>query len=134
MQPIHREATKRSPALLFDFEHHRLSLAGESYPEDAAAFFGPPLKAMAEYLDGLVDAHVELELRMTYFNSSSAKALMNMFQLLEHAASRGLSTRVRWFFDPEDDAMQEFGEDFAEDFEHGEFELVPLPQGQDISP
>ncbi|MBK1650050.1 DUF1987 domain-containing protein [Rhabdochromatium marinum] len=127
MQSIHREATKRSPELRFDFAHHRLSLAGESYPEDAAAFFGPPLQAMADYLDSLTEASVELELRMTYFNSSSAKALMNMFQLLERAAARGITARVRWYYDPEDDAMQEFGEDFAADFQHSAFEMIPLP-------
>lgn len=128
MQNIHREATERSPELRFDFAHHRFSLAGESYPEDAAAFFGPPIKAMADFLAGLNDASepVELELRMRYFNSSSAKALMNIFQLLERAAARGVPTQVRWLYDPEDDAMEEFGEDFAEDFEHGAFELVAL--------
>lgn len=131
MQSIYREATERSPELKFDFTNHRLLLSGESYPEDAAAFFGPLLQALSKYLDSLSVESVELELRMTYFNSSSAKALMNIFQLLERAAARGLPIRVRWFYDPEDDAMEEFGEDFSEDFEHGEFELIALTQSEE---
>ncbi|WPL17280.1 hypothetical protein Thiowin_02276 [Thiorhodovibrio winogradskyi] len=136
MDTIHREATERSPELRFDFANHRFSLAGESYPEDAAAFFGPPIKAMADYLQSLSETSepVVLELRMRYFNSSSAKALMNIFQLLERAAARGVPTHVRWLYDPEDDAMEEFGEDFAEDFEHGRFEMVPLTQNGGSSP
>ena len=42
---IHLAATDRSPNVIFDFETDKLSITGESYPEDAAAFFGPLLEA-----------------------------------------------------------------------------------------
>ena len=66
-----------------------------------------------------------VDVAMVYFNSSSAKALMNLFQLLEKAAEAGRAVSVRWFFDPDDDMMEELGEDFAEDFVHASFSLEP---------
>ena len=119
--------TERSPLVDFDFEQHRLRLEGESYPEDAAAFFGPLIAALERYLDGLrLDppaSSVVLDLRLAYFNSSSAKAFMNIFQRLEAAARDGVAVLVNWHYQADDDTMMEFGEDFREDFQAAHFEL-----------
>ncbi len=45
MDRITLPRTERSPEVDFDFASGRLVLRGESYPEDAAAFFGPLLQA-----------------------------------------------------------------------------------------
>lgn len=126
MQPISHTATERTPQVDFDFPDHRLRMSGESYPEDAAAFFGPLLQALREYLNQEHEAPLTFTLEMLYFNSSSAKALMNMFQMLEDTAARGREITIYWRYHRDDDTMEEFGEDFAEDFVHGRFELCPL--------
>jgi len=125
MQNIHIEPTERSPAVDFAFDAGRLRMHGESYPEDAAAFFGPLLQALRDYAAGLDGQEVVMDLEMAYFNSSSAKALMNMFQVLEDAAGDGASVTINWHYQSDDDAMEEFGEDFAEDFESATFNLCP---------
>jgi len=45
-------ATERSPEIDFRFDANHLALRGEAYPEDAAAFFGPLLKALAAHCEG----------------------------------------------------------------------------------
>lgn len=122
---IHIEPTDRSPAVAFDFGTRKLSLAGESYPEDAASFYGPILQALGAFVDGLGDGDLVFDLEMVYFNSSSAKALMNMFQMLERAAATGAAVTINWRYHVDDDIMQEFGEDFSEDFVHARFNLCP---------
>ena len=69
-------ATDRSPEVDFDFDNHLLSLKGESYPEDVAAFYGPVFEALDNYLLGLDAGRCSFEFRLIYFNSSSAKAIM----------------------------------------------------------
>ncbi|KXX65651.1 DUF1987 domain-containing protein [Marichromatium gracile] len=126
LETLYRAPTERSPLLEFDFANRRLRIEGESYPEDAAAFFGPVIQALDAFLATASTGQspaLLVELRMSYFNSSSAKALMNIFQRLERAAGAGLGVRIRWHYHVEDDTMQEFGEDFSEDFEHAVFEL-----------
>lgn len=126
MEKISIEATERTPYTAFDPDARHLLLRGESYPEDAAAFFGPLQQALREFLPQLDDVPFVVDLELSYFNSSSAKALMNMFMLLEQAAAAGHSVRINWHFHPDDDTMAEFGEDFAEDFKHAGFALCPI--------
>jgi SiaC family regulatory phosphoprotein len=128
MQDIFIPSTDRTPEVRFAFGAHVLSLSGESYPEDAAAFYGPLFQSLNQFAAGLNGGRVVMDLRLDYFNSSSAKALMRIFQLLEDAATKGNEVRVNWHFDPEDDTMQEFGEDFAQDFEKAKFTLCPAVQ------
>ncbi|GAB2944370.1 DUF1987 domain-containing protein [Aquaspirillum soli] len=124
MQSIRIPAAERTPEVEFDFASGRLSLAGESYPEDTAAFFGPLQQALHDYLTTAPAATIEFDLRMVYFNSSSAKALMNLFRLLEEQATRGLAITIRWWYHEEDETMLESGEDFAEEFQHAQFLLT----------
>lgn len=117
------EGTDRSPFVLFDPSAGRLEMRGESYPEDAAGFFGPLLGQLETYLSG--GRRLTAELWMDYFNSSSAKALMNMFQLFEDRSGGGAAVTVNWYFHEDDDTMREFGEDFAGDFSHAAFNMCP---------
>ncbi|MBI3444133.1 MAG: DUF1987 domain-containing protein [Magnetospirillum sp.] len=127
MENLRITATERSPEVDFDFAAGRLRLKGESYPEDASAVFGPIFAALESFLASAPQGReVLFEFDLTYFNSSSAKALMNMFQVLDHAASGGRTITVNWFFAPDDDTMKEFGEDFSEDLEHVAFNLVAV--------
>ncbi len=125
MTRIQIAATARSPEVDFDFESGHLSLRGESYPEDAAAFFGPLLQALRAHLGAPDAAPITFEVALAYFNSSSAKALMNLFMPLEDAADEGRHVTIRWLYAEGDETIAEAGEDFAADFEHARFELVP---------
>lgn len=127
MEKIIIEATERTPAVMFDFENGVFSFKGESYPEDASAFFGPLHKAMDEFLASNFESKIVFDVEFEYFNSSSAKVLMNLFQLLEDAAeNKGKNTVINWHYNEDDDTMQEFGEDFASDMEHTVFNLCLL--------
>jgi hypothetical protein len=88
-------ATDRSPAVRFDPVAGRFSMAGESYPEDAAAFYGPILYALRSFLaeDG---PSVTVDISLIYFNSSSAKALMNIFQMMRRWRNSGRISHPTW--------------------------------------
>ncbi|KAB1073701.1 DUF1987 domain-containing protein [Methylobacterium planeticum] len=124
MNRIQLPGTDRSPEVDFDFASGRFVLRGESYPEDAAAFFGPLLQSLRSYLSASDAAPITFEVGLAYFNSSSAKALMNLFMPLEDAAADGRPVIVRWLYADGDDTIEEAGEDFAADFDHACFEMV----------
>jgi SiaC family regulatory phosphoprotein len=119
-------ATERTPEIDFDFDSHHLRLKGESYPEDAAAFYGPVFAVLDEYLAGLGDGACRFDFELIYFNSSSAKAIMLLLEKLQAAAASGATVIVSWYYDEEDDTMKELGEEFGEDVEHAEFHLEKL--------
>ena len=117
-------ASERSPEVYFDVAAGTLRIKGESYPEDASSVFGPIFAALQEYLGHGAGTGLKVDFELIYFNSSSAKALMNMFQMLENAS--GVEIVVNWQFMADDETMKEFGEDFSEDLEHVTFNLVPV--------
>jgi len=126
MEPLKMAATQRSPDVDFDFDAGRFRMRGEIFPEDASAFFGPILERMEAYARSVRDADVTFDFQLHYFNSSSAKGLMNMFRLLEEAAENGNRVRINWYYYEDDDTIFEAGEDFAEDLQHATFSMCPL--------
>jgi len=126
MNNIKIEATDRSPEIDFDFSKNKFSIRGESYPEDVTAFFGEIIENLETHLSGMDSGDVEFNFELIYFNSSTAKVLMGLFDTLEEAAEGGLSVAVNWYYDQEDDTMEELGEEFAEDLEAATFNMKTL--------
>jgi hypothetical protein len=126
MENTYIPARERTPEVDFRFRDNRLALRGEAYPEDAAAFFGPLLKDLAAHCDSIQGQELLVEFQLVYFNTSSAKALMNMIQLLEAAARTGTRVEIRWLYQEDDDVIREFGEDFSLELQHVHFQPVQI--------
>lgn len=126
MENIILPPSDRTPQIDFNFITGKLSIKGEAYPENASAFFAPLLAAVRSYLQVLPENEVVVDIAMNYFNSSSAKAFMNLFQVMDEAAGKGVKTLVRWHYHEDDETMQEFGEDFSEDLKRLAFEMVRI--------
>jgi len=122
------EATRSSPAIAFDAETRQVRICGESYPENAAAFYAPVFAWLNAFIAGLEPAAtVEIDLEILYLNSSSTKIMLNLLDLLEQAAQDGIQITVNWRYDPENESMLECGQDFSEELEALTFNLVEHP-------
>lgn len=126
MQNIDIPATARTPAVLFDFGQSHLKLVGESYPEDVTDFYNPIFASLDAYLAALGDGKCRFDFELIYLNSSSAKAIMMVMDKLDAAAANGATVDVYWYYDREDDTMQELGEEFGEDLANAEFHLEQM--------
>ncbi len=120
------EPTSRTPAVVFDFANNHLKIAGESYPEDVTEFYGPVFAALDDYLGKLGEGRCRVDFELIYLNSSSAKAVMMLMDKLDAAAKNGAGVDIHWFYDQEDDTMQELGEEFGEDLENATFHLEKM--------
>lgn len=115
-----------SPEIDFRFTERRLSIKGEAYPENAAAFWSPALDALRRFL--AADTSLEplaVDIGLTYFNSSSTKMLFSLFALLDEHAAGGAAVLLNWYRDEEDDTLFEFGQDLQEDFSRLTFRDLP---------
>lgn len=122
MPIIALEATTSTPQVLFDPERSLLELSGESYPENALAFYQPLLDAVADHLQS-PGAVLSVGLRLRYLNTSSIRALMELFDLAEEGHRDGAAIQVVWYHDQDDDRSQEVAEEFREDLTFP-FEIV----------
>ena len=126
MQSLSIPASIRTPAIDFDFGKNHLKLSGESYPEDVTEFYNPVFSALDAYLTTLGSGSCRFDFELIYLNSSSAKAVMMLMDKLDAAAAKGAAVDVHWFYDEEDDTMQELGEEFGEDLENAKFHLEKM--------
>ncbi len=110
-------ASPSSPEVDFRFDERRLSLKGESYPENAAQFWGDIIVALRSFLTGDVDTTpVTVNVALAYFNSSSTKMLFSLFGALNDKAKSGTEVVLNWYHDEDDDTIFEFGQELTEDF------------------
>jgi hypothetical protein len=126
MDNLYSAATATSPEIDFRFDGHLLSLKGESYPENAAAFYTPVIERLRAYLASCADAAITVDVTLTYFNSSSTKMLFSIFDALDHATSSGNRVQVNWYRDDEDETILEFGEELQTDFTGIKFNDCPI--------
>lgn len=126
MDNFYIAATTTSPEIDFQFDQNVLTFRGESYPENAAAFYAPIIEQLRAYLASCNDADITVEVTLTYFNSSSTKVLFSVFDALDEAASSGNRVLVRWYRDAEDETILEFGEELQADFTAIQFNDCPV--------
>ena len=126
MEPLFIAASPTSPEIDFRFDQHTLSIKGESYPENAAAFYGPLIARVQAWLDGCVDASITVNVSLAYFNSSSTKMLFSFFDALNKAAIAGNQVRLNWYHDEDDDTILEFGQELQDDFDALDFHDHPV--------
>ena len=121
MENLYIAPTPSSPEVDFKFDARTLSLRGESYPENAAAFYGDIIARLGEFLATLQESSVDVNVALAYFNSSSTKMLFNLIEALNNAAEAGNRVVLNWYHDEEDDTILEFGQELSEDFPAVEF-------------
>ncbi|MBF0100491.1 MAG: DUF1987 domain-containing protein [Desulfobacterales bacterium] len=124
MQNLIIPATKYTPDIIFDCTNHMLQIKGESYPENTAEFYSQIFAWLENYLEEINDQKVHVHIDLIYFNSSSSKALINFFDVLESAAVKGKAISVNWYYEEDDEDILEFGKEFQEDLEALKFNLV----------
>ncbi|QDY43006.1 DUF1987 domain-containing protein [Candidatus Pantoea soli] len=115
MQNLVIAATDSTPEVSFDFAACRFALRGESWPENAAAFYRPLLSALEQW-QPLQPRALDVNIALRYFNSSSTKMLFSLFALFDQLAQNGQQVTLNWFYDAEDDVSEEFGHELALDF------------------
>jgi hypothetical protein len=126
MDNLYLAATADSPEVDFRFDTHELALKGESYPENAAAFYGGIIRKLQDYLGGCGEGTtITVDVALIYFNSSSTKMLFSFFDALNAAAKRGVGVVLNWHRDPEDDTIGEFGAELRDDFTSLQFRDLP---------
>lgn len=115
MESYYLEASPKTPKLDFKYDSGSFQISGRSIPENSIEFYKP----LIEWLEGYVQnaqAETKLEVKLEYFNTSSSKCLVEIFRKLEQIPQLNGDKKVMidWYYDEEDEDMQESGEDFKE--------------------
>jgi hypothetical protein len=106
--------TASTPKVLADSAQGRVFMAGDSYPENPFEFFQPIIDWIDTFLDKN-DKPLGFDLELIYLNTSSIRAMMDIFDRLEESHQNGRNVSVLWSYDPDNERVGELAEEFKED-------------------
>ncbi len=99
------------PGVLLDKEAGIFKLFGKSCPENPLIFYDPIFQWFDKYSEDPL-RYTEFDIKLTYFNTASAKILLMIMIKLEKLTDSGHDVKIRWFYNEEDEDMKEAGEEF----------------------
>ncbi len=117
-------STEDSPEIEFDIKKNNFIISGESRPENAGTFYKPIINAIIK-LD--LSLHNKIHsgdtsnfafiFKYTYFNSTSAKYIADIFKNIKSLVEKGHNIEIRWHYDKRDEDMLNSGTEFSEMFD-----------------
>lgn len=113
MDNLRIEGTQSTPSIVADFKAGTVEMRGDSYPENSFELFSPAMQWIENYLQQ--DRALVLNLHLLYLNTSSVKAMMDIFDILEDAHKAGRKVMVNWFYDEQNERVADLAEEFKED-------------------
>jgi len=121
---LFREATEDTPKVEFDKINNIFEITGRSLPEDATKFFDPLHDWLAAYCNN-PNPKTEIMLQLDYYNSASAKQLVDLLIALEEIHDKSSQVKILWHYNEEDELMKIRGEEIQTVLELP-FELVEV--------
>ena len=117
MDNLNIAGTPSTPAIIADATLGTVEMRGDSYPENSFELFSPVMAWIEQYFaEAEHNQHkLTLNLYLLYLNTSSVKAMMDIFDLLEDVHRAGREVAVNWFYDEQNERVAELAEEFKED-------------------
>ena len=120
MEKLIIEATVNSPKIVLDPEELKFEFSGEYRPENVRNFYLPVLEWLEKFTSnqsGLKEQERTSALNclfnFEYFNSTSAKYILDIFKSLNALNSLGVGLDIKWFYEEDDEDMLEVGEEMS---------------------
>lgn len=109
MDSLHLPETSETPAVLLDSTAGTFKVSGRSLSDDPKDFYKPIISWLKAYAQK-PNYTTEFTFKFDYLNTASAKSILDILVILD--AING--SKVIWYFNEEDEDMEEIGEELAE--------------------
>lgn len=133
MRKLFIEKTPKTPKINFDPENWIFEMNGISRPENVREFYYPIIERLEEFNkiesktipEKTKNTPFVVKLYLDYFNSSSAKFILDIILQLSDLNNNGLNPIIEWYYEEDDVDMKEAGEEF-EDLIDIEFKYIEI--------
>ena len=116
MEKLIIEPTLNSPRIVLDPADNHFEFSGESRPENVRNFYMPILEWLEQFAETISgkgpagsDGTLEFRFNFEYFNSTSAKYILDIFKVIHSIHSGGNKVKVKWHYEEDDEDMYEVG-------------------------
>ncbi len=121
--------TQDTPEVILNPAKGTFSITGQSMPENSHEFYSPIIDWLSRYMQEDFDSFC-LDIKLLYFNTSSAKEIAKTLSVLYESDNRDKVT-IRWFYDYHDpdnlDACKRY-EAIPLRYEYYEYDFSTLEQ------
>jgi hypothetical protein len=118
MEKLIIEPTFNSPSVILDPGSSRFEFSGESRPENVRKFYLPILEWLEKFAEEQKGSSSKLskllvQFDFEYFNSTSAKYILDIFKALNVLNDMGIAIQVKWLYEEDDEDMLEVGQEMS---------------------
>jgi len=101
------------PIVSFNYQTGICEISGESYMEETYKFYEPIILWLQNYI--AEKKSIVLNVKLTYFNTSSSRFILEIFYILKKYTDAGGDVRINWHYKNDDpDILTEIN-DFMEE-------------------
>lgn len=112
MKSLVIQETINSPYINLDKDKNIFELKGKSLPENVNSFYQPIIDWFSEYFKN-PNSETVINFKLDYLSTTSSKALLSLFRVVEEAVKNGINAKIRWCFEEDDEDMRDVGEELA---------------------
>ncbi|MCS7073112.1 MAG: DUF1987 domain-containing protein [Bacteroidia bacterium] len=105
------DPTHKTPRVYLNPEENVFEIGGRSIPEDSVGFYRRILDWIDEYAEK-PNPKTHFKFELEYFNTSSSKNILELLKKLEKIHKNGYDVQITWYYDEDDEDMEETGEDY----------------------
>ena len=121
MDSIVLKGTEATPKVVLDSVNNTFEISGESRPENTSKFYNPIINWLTNYSSVLYfqknqygkSRKMSMRFQLDYFNSTSAKFILDIFIQIEKMHKEGYEAEIVWQYDKRDIDMKESGMEFS---------------------
>ncbi len=118
MKKLLIEQTSSSPKVLLDPETNSFEISGESRPSDVSSFYTEIISWFDNYSQYLLKSTQKenppvFNLDLEYFNSSSAKYILDLCKMIASTRAKGREIILKWHYEADDMDMLEAGREMS---------------------
>ena len=107
-------ATKHTPQIELIIAENKLSISGQSWPENAMITFQPLMDKLESYF-AEPNKTLKIAINLDFINTCSTKMLINIFSQFQQWYEQDHKIELTWYYQTGDDDYKDNGEMLLED-------------------
>ncbi|MBX2942100.1 MAG: DUF1987 domain-containing protein [Cyclobacteriaceae bacterium] len=109
MDPLIIKETAETPSILMDKAKGKFELTGKSLTDNPSNFYKPVIEWLTVYVR-TPNPETNISFKFEYLNIESSKSILDLMTVLDKIKG----ATVTWYFNEDDEDMEEIGEELAE--------------------
>jgi len=118
MRKLIIDPTPTTPSIVLDPDKKIYMISGESRPSDVREIYDQILSWLDEFSKYMININdikdpVIFNFDLEYFNSSSAKLILDICKTLADMREKGVDVSIKWHYDKDDEDLLEAGKEMS---------------------